>query len=352
MTDPPGHLCVVLLSGLGDVVHGLPVVNALRDTYPKLRVTWVAEPMPAEFLRDHPAIDRLIVYHRRDGIRGIRRLRSDLKAGDPIDTTINLNVYFKSVWPTLLSGAPRRVGFDRARSFELVWLSANERLPARPRRHTADMFLEFAEHLGAETREPEWRIVFNENERRDQAEFFRRFQGMPVATVIPASASHKKDWMPERWAAVIDSLAADFGFRVVIAGGPGEREQKIAQEIVARSSAQVTVAMGDAVRRLAWVIEGSSLVLAPDTGPVHVARALNVPVIGIFGHTNPWRVGPWRAFEDLWVDHYTDAAAGPDPSNRTPKWNVMESITSAEVLTRVQHAVSRYRAGRVAPVTG
>ena len=301
--------------------------------------------MPAPLLRGHPSIDEVIVYPRSDGLAGVRKLRNRLRGVAPIDTTINFNVYFKSVWPTLLSRAPRRIGFDRSRAFEGVWLAANERIAPNKRAHTADMFIEFATHFGTQVSEPEWRLNFTGEELSDQTGFFRRFEGKPVATVIPASASHKKDWLPARWAEVVDSLASDFGYQVVMAGGPGEREQAIGREIIAAVSTPVEWAMGDSVRRLAWILGGSSVVVAPDTGPVHIARSLHTPVIGIYGHTNPWRVGPWRAFDDLWVDHYTDAAVGPDPSNRTPKWDVMPTITSREVLERVQHAVSIYGAG-------
>jgi heptosyltransferase I len=96
------------------------------------------------------------------------------------------------------------------------------------------------------------------------------------------------------------------------------------------------------VRRLAWILDKSNLLVAPDTGPVHVARALGTPVVSLFAHTNPWRVGPWRAYEDLWVDHYTDPGEEPDPSNRTPKWDQMQTIAVAEVLERIQTAVDKY----------
>ena len=86
------------------------------------------------------------------------------------------------------------------------------------------------------------------------------------------------------------------------------------------------------------------MVIAPDTGPVHIARALEVPVIGLYGHTNPWRVGPWRKYEDLWVDAYTDPGEAPDPSNFTPKLERMERITAAEVLERVERARAAHTA--------
>ena len=341
--ERPRHICIVLLTGLGDVVHGLPVVNAIRDSDPLVRITWVVEPMPAGLLLGHDSIDRVIVFHRRDGIRGIRQLARDLHQGEPIDVVLNFNVYLKSIFPTLLSRARRRIGFDRGRSFDGVWLASNERLQPRARAHTADMFLEFAEHLGITVPTPEWRIEFDGGERSEQSRFFQEFQGRPTATLVPSSATIKKDWLVERWAEVADSLASDFGFEVVVAGGPGEREQRIAHEIIERSSARIHWALGDSVRRLAWILDKSNLLVAPDTGPVHIARALGTPVVSLFAHTNPWRVGPWRAYEDLWVDHYTERGMEPDPSNRTPKWDQMQTIAVPEVLDRVQTAVDKYR---------
>jgi heptosyltransferase I len=346
MTAPlqvePRHVCIVLLSGIGDVVHGLPVANALRDRYPAMRVTWVAEPAPAEILRFHRSIDNIVVYRREDGLAGILRLREQLRSLGPFDLTLNFNIYLKSIWPTLLSRAPRRIGFDRGRSNEGVWLVSNERLPPRRRAHTADMFLEFAEHLGLAIQSAEWRIEFTGEERTSQRDFIERSGGKPIATVIPASATHKKDWIPARWAEVVDVLSNRYGFHVVLAGGPGEREGRIAREIADTAKAPVEWAMQDSVRRLMWIIDASRIVVAPDTGPVHIARSLNVPVIGIYGHTNPWRVGPWRAFDDLWVDHYTDPVTGPDPSNRKPKWNVMDTIEAGEVIEKIQLAMDRY----------
>ena len=343
------RICIVLLTGLGDVIHGLPLVNALRDHDPEARITWVVEPMPAPALHPHPSIDEVVVYRKWDGVRGVLALAKAL-SGRRFDLTLNLNVYTKSVWPTLLSRAPVRVGFDRARSFEGVWLASNRHLPPTPRAHTQEMFLQFLDVLGVPRPEPlEWRIPFTDDELRAQAEFFRAFDGRPVAALVPASAQRKKDWLPERYAAVADTLEGDFGFRTVLVGGPGEREGAIAREISRRAATPPAWAMGDGIRRLMWTLAGCDLVVAPDTGPVHIARAFGVPVVGLYGRTNPWRVGPFRAFEDLWVDRYTDPGHPPDSSLWDPRDGRMEQITVDDVLERVQRAVDRYSAGRTRP---
>lgn len=336
------RICIVLLTGLGDVVMGLPVVNALKRHIPDVHITWVAEPMPAGVLRGHLSVDRIVVYEKRRRVRGILDLRERLKDDESFDLTLNLNYYFKSVWPTLLSAAPRRVGFDWVRSRDATWFAATEHLDPRPRSHTVDMFLEFLDHLGVPREPVEWRLELTEQERREQTAFIESFDGRPVAALVPATANPRKDWMPDRFARVAERLQEDFGYRVMLVGGPGERESRIARQITAAARTEPVWALGDGVRRLVWLLEGCNIVIAPDTGPVHIARALDVPVIGLYGHTNPWRVGPYRRFEELWIDEYTEPDEKPDPSRFDPKQERMERIHPEDVLQKVELARAKY----------
>jgi heptosyltransferase I len=338
---PGSRICVVLLTGIGDVVHGLPIVNALKAHDGSCHITWVAEPAPAEVVRHHAAVDEVLVYEKRRGWRGVRDLWRQM-GQRRFDITLNFHIYFKSIWPTLGSRAPLRVGFGAERSRDGVWLTLNDHLPARPRAHTQDMFLEFLDHLDVPRGEITWNLRFTPAERAAQQAFFARFDGRPVAAVVPASAMPRKDWSAAGFAEVVDGLVDDFGFQVMLVGGPTEYERRIAREISARAARPPVWAMGDGVRRMMWLVAGSDLVISPDTGPAHVARAAGVPVIGLFGHTNPWRLGPYRACEDLWVDAYTDPGQPADPSRAEPKSGRMEQISAAAVLERVQRAVSRW----------
>ena len=117
----------------------------------------------------------------------------------------------------------------------------------------------------------------------------------------------------------------------------------MARAVGAAARVKPTWAMGDGVRRVAWILERCALALAPDTGPLHIARALGVPVVGLYGHTNPWRVGPYRAYQDLWIDRYTPSGAAPDPSSfDPPPDDRMALITAADVLEKVDVAIDRY----------
>ena len=94
------------------------------------------------------------------------------------------------------------------------------------------------------------------------------------------------------------------------------------------------------IARLIWLIGSSRLLIAPDTGPVHIARALEVPVVGLFGHTNPWRVGPYRKYAHLWIDRYTEPGEAPDPGNATPRLGRMEQISTDDVMQKVSLTLS------------
>jgi heptosyltransferase I len=349
---PADRVCVSLLSGLGDVANALPLVNALVRDRPTRRITWVTEPMPAQLLRPHPAVAEVVVFHRRRGWRGVLELRREL-ARRRFDVVLNLNLHFKGVWPTLLSRAPLRLGFGPDRARDGMWLASNRRLPAGPRRHSVDIFLEFAEALGVEDRSVEWRIPLTREERGARDAFLAPLDGRPLAAIVPATSLASRDWSADRYARVADALQEELGFRVVLVGGPGARETALAREITARTARPPIWGMGDGVRRLVWLLSAMDLVIAPDTGPVHVARALEVPVIGLYGTTNPWRAGPYRRYQDLWVDAYTDPGAEPDPFAAEPRFGRMERITVEDVLERVELGVRRYlperRGGEVAP---
>ena len=338
-----GSIAIVLLTGLGDVVHGLPIVNALKRVHPGCRITWIVEPMPAGILDPHPAIDRVVVFRKKDGWAGVRRLARDL-TGERFDLTLNFNIYFKSIFPTALTRAPHRLGFDRGRARDGVWLFANHHLRPGPRRHTQDLFLEFLDVLGVPAAPLEWRLTLTEEERDERQRFFAPLAGRSVVGIVPASANPKKDWPVERYVALVDALASELRAHIVLIGGPGARETAIARRIVDEAAVEPVWALGNGVRRLLWLIGGCDAIVAPDTGPVHIARALDVPVVGLYGHTNPWRVGPYRKYEDLWIDAYNEPDATPDASVADPRHGRMERITVEAVLERVVRALA-YRRG-------
>jgi heptosyltransferase I len=257
--------------------------------------------------------------------------------------TLNVQRYFKSVWPTVFSGARVKVGLPTSKTRDGVSAFNTHAVEDGPWKHTQDLFLDFRWALGVPRDAPvSWDIALSANEIATRDAFFGDLDGRPAASLVVASANPAKDWPARRYAQLADALATDFGFQVLLLGGPTRREREAVTTVLDHSRTGPFDGLGDSVRRLMGLVSRSSLVVAPDTGPLHIAHALGVPVIGLFAHTNPWRVGPYRDFHDLVVDRYTEPGAEPDPSGYLPKDARMDTITLEDVLEKVEVARSRY----------
>ncbi len=342
MSSSP-RVCMVLLSGIGDVVHGLPVAKAIKAQHPNAEILWVAEPAPAQVLENHPAVDRVVVYQKRAGWRGLRELWRELR-GTRFNLTLNMQRYAKSVPPTLFSRAPRRVGLPPSKTRDGIRFIHTECLPEGPWKHTQDLFLDFLPAIGIERPgEVQWDITFSESEEVAASNYFEQFDdGMPLVGLVLATANRRKDWPAERYVGLADALEKELGFRVLLLGGPSDLEGAVAAHIVHEGLGNPQPALGDSVRELMWKVRGCDLVISPDTGPLHVAHAMGVPVIGLFGHTNPWRLGPYNRYRDLFIDRYTDDDQEASPIHYDPKYGRMERISVRDVMEKVQWAIDHY----------
>ena len=332
---------IVLLSGIGDVVHGLALANDLKRARPDLRVLWVAEPAPARVLECHPAVDEIVVFRKDRGFAGVREMAATLR-GRPCDVTLNAQRYFKGVVATVATGAPVRVGLPRSKTRDGTSLFNTHHLPDGPWVHTQDLLLGYRAALGLPADAPvEWGITFSDEERAEQHAYFATLADGPVAGLVLATANPKKDWPTERWAPLADGLA-DLGYRVLLVGGPSQSERAAADAVLASARVPPVNGLSDSVRRMMWMVDGVDLLVSADTGPLHLAHAVGTPVIGLFGHSNPARVGPWRRYRDLVIDRWTEPGADPDPSGYEPKLGRMEQVEVADVLMHVERARAVY----------
>lgn len=360
---PPAELCIVMLSALGDAVHVLPVVNALKRAWPETRITWLIQPVPFRLVRDHEAVDRFVVFHRRKGLRAWRSFRDAARAlrrrsdeevdggadgaswsgsgGGRFDLLLALQVYAKAGLLTALTPADVKLGFDRARARDLNWLVTNDRIPPHPVQHVQDQYLEFLEYLGVDPEPVEWNVPIPDEDRVAQAAFFDGLD-RPAAAIVVGTSRPEKNWAPEHYARVLDALESDFGMRPVIVGGPSAVERELADAILARTGADVVDTLGDDLRRLVWTLDGASLVLSPDTGPLHLARALDSPVVGLYGYTNPKRYGPYRKYEELVVDGYARHPGEDYAPSMEYRPDGMDRVTVPAVLEKVALARDRY----------
>lgn len=338
---PLRRVCIVMMSAAGDVVHVLPVLHALKRHAPGVNVTWVLQPGPATLVEGHPLVDRVVIFERGRGRRAFADVRRTLRAEPPFDVVLVMQDYLKAGIIGTFPRSPVRLGFDRARARDLTWLLTNRHLPPRPVRHMQDQFLEFAEALGAPAEPLAWDIGPYAHERAWRREFYAALD-RPAAALVIATSKPEKDWPPERWAEVVDALHERHGLQPVLVGGRSERELAAERVIMERARHTPVSALGSGLRRLVGILDGAALAIAPDTGPLHIAVALNRPVISMLGYTNPKRSGPYRRFLDLMIDAYGDPGENYPASTETRPGRMLR-ITVADVLAKVELWSRSYR---------
>ena len=333
------RICIVMMSAAGDAVHTLPVVNALKRHRPHCHITWILQPAPATLVQGHRAVDEILLFDRSRGWRAFEDMHRTL-AARTFDLVINLQVYFKAGIVTSFVRAPEKLGFDRARARDFNWLFTNRKIPPHPNQHVQDQYFEFLRALDVAVEPVEWHLGPWPDERSWQREFFATFERR-AAPIIVATSKPEKDWYPERWAEVADALWHDFDLEPVLVGGRSNRELHAERLIRERARRPPRSALGSGLRKLTAILDGSAVALAPDTGPLHMAVALERPVISLMGYTNPKRTGPYRRYQDLIVDAYGDP--GEDyPVSMETRSGRMARIQVRDVLDRVDRWRQRY----------
>jgi heptosyltransferase I len=339
------EICIVMLSAIGDAVHVLPVANALKRAWPECRITWMVQPAAHALVAGHPAIDDFVVFRRRRGLgawRSFRDVAVELR-GRRFDLLLGLQVYLKAGLITGLARARVKLGFDVRRARDAQWLFTNARIPPHAPQHVQDQYFEFLEYLGVEPRPVTWGLTLTDGERAAKAAFFAKLD-RPACAVVVGTSRVEKNWTADRYARLLEEVESRHGLRPVLVGGPSGVERRIADQILADTGARVVDALGDDVRRLVWLIDGSALVVSPDTGPLHIARALDKPVVSLFGRTNPKRSGPYRAYQDLVVDGYAEYEGESYPLSATPR-DGMRRVTVEGVLAKIDLAMTKYVRG-------
>jgi heptosyltransferase I len=335
MHEAPRSLAVVLLSAIGDVVHGMPIVTSLKHAWPEARITWIIQPVAHALVEPHPDVDEFIIFDRSRGLKAFGEFRRAV-TGQQFDLVVALQVYFKAGLLTGLLESPRKLGFDRRRARDLNWLFTTERIPPHEPQHVQDQYFEFLEHLAVHPQR-RWRFQFDESELAARDRFFGEIE-RPVLAVVVATTKPEKNWIPERYARVLEIAEQDLGLQTVLVGSEHPAEVAAAHEVLSSTRARPIMALRNDLRRLAWILDGSAVLLSPDTGPLHVACALETPVVGLYGYTDPKRVGPYRGPRELVIDRFSKPGETvPSAELRTgnmARIEVEDVVEKLEIATR------------------
>lgn len=297
-------ILVLRLSAVGDVIRTLPAVKAIRKNFPSASITWILEESSKTFIESQPEIDEVILFPRRrwsEGIRSPRDWRRTIgEVRDFIqslrrkrfDVTLDFHGILKSGLLAFLSGSPRRVGFDRRSSKEGNFLFSNIKVNLRGERISRfEENFSLLKGMGLEV-QPEGYPLFIPEEDRQYVNLF--FNGLSPPLKHPSIAIHPgtspktpyKRWFPDRYALLADRLVAELKATVLFTWGPGELDSvKSIRKRMRESS--VLGPHTFSLTQLGEVYRHCDLYIGGDTGPMHIASLMGVPVVVIYGPTDP-----------------------------------------------------------------
>jgi 3-deoxy-D-manno-octulosonic-acid transferase/heptosyltransferase-1 len=296
------NILIVKLSAIGDVIHTLPSLAALRKHYPDAHITWVVEEMASDLVMDHPHLDRVLVSRRKGWIGDLRRGRlgdafkeiksflSELRAR-PYDLVIDFHGLLKSAVIVLLSGGNRKLGYESLQ--EGSGLFYNEKIPEDMDKHAVDRYLDFVRHLGVHVETPEFMLAIGpENETRVRAllDAGGIDPGDPFVAVSPQALWETKLWSDQKFAQLSERILQELNVPVVFTGGDASATEGIQSFMTLPS---VDLAGRTTLRDLACLFRQASLLVTTDSGPMHLAAAVETPVVALFGPTDPARTGPY-----------------------------------------------------------
>jgi heptosyltransferase I len=261
------------------------------------------------------------------------------------DVLLHMQLAFRSSLIARAVRAPVKVGFDRARARELQWLFTNRSTPARSREHVMDSFFGFAEALGVKDRVVSWDVPLPQ----DALEYAHKLipDARPTLVISPCSSHALRNWRAERYAAVADYAARQHGMRVILCGGPTPLERETGAAIEAAVQVPVINQIGrDTLPQMLALLSRATLLVAPDSGPAHMATMVRTPVVGLYAATNPARSGPYLS-RPWCVNAYADAARrsrgrAPERLPWTEKIEargVMDLISVGQVTAKLDQAL-------------
>jgi heptosyltransferase I len=335
----PESICVLRLSAIGDTCHALAVVRRLQDNWPDSRITWIIGKTEASLMAGITDIE-FIVFDKSRGRRAYKDVSAQL-AGRRFDVALCMHASLRANLLCRRIPANIRLGFDKARARDFQWLFTNRRIPAADGEHALEAMMAFSTAIGAGTRDLRWDIPLPESASEFPGQFLD--SGRPLVVLSPCSSQRSRNfrnWSVDNYAEIIQHLRQSYDCNVLLTGGNSETEQRYGTTLAGTGAVNL---MGKtSLQELLALIGVARLVICPDSGPAHMAAAVNTPVIALFATSNPDRTGPYLS-RHLTVNRYPDAVRKyldrePDElrwGQRVRDPDAMDLITIADVSSKI-----------------
>lgn len=334
-SSAPDSICILRLSAIGDVCNAVAVVQAIQRQWPETQITWITGKLEAQLIGDLSGVE-VIIFDKKQGWAAYKKLWAALK-GQRFDALLHMQYAFRANIATLGIKAKYKLGFDAQRSQDFQTLFTNKKVPSPAGFHVLDGMLAFAKYLGITNIEPKWLLTYSDADLAWAQSNLSSQQRNLV--IVPGASKAYKNWNAAGYADVINH-AQNLGWNVILAGSPAKVEVDLANQIEQQLTTPVTNLVGSSsLKQMLALLDKCDLVIAPDTGPAHMANAMNTPVIGLYAHHNPKRTGPY-CYQDYVVSAYEAAIkdeTGKKPSElswrtRVKDKSAMKRIHSEQVI--------------------
>lgn len=280
----------------------VPSLRVLQRNWPQAHITWVIGKAEHSLLGDIPGVE-FIVYDKKSGLKGMLALKRQLR-GRQFDILLHMQAAFRASVLSLFIPAKRRIGFDKERAKDFQQLFASEYIASNPKSHVAEGYLDFTRYLGAQDTTPEWNIPIPKADELEAQQLTATKQ--PYLLLSPCSSNRTRNWRNwsvDGYAAVIKYAYEKYGLHTVITGGNSDEEQHYGESLTRlHPEATLNLVGKTTLKTLLALVKHSQAVIAPDSGPVHMAVAFQKPAIGLYVTSDPARSGPWR--QNDWVINY------------------------------------------------
>ena len=304
LSSSPKNICLLRLSAIGDVTHMLPIVRTLQHYWPETKITWIIGRLEHQLVGDIEGIE-FIIFDKSLGWRAYKNLHQTLRKRR-FAICLHMQVSMRANMASLCIKAPIKLGFDKVRAKDYQWLFSNARIKAVERQHVLDGFFEFLSAIGLNHKRLRWDIPIPQEDMQWAASMVGERKVLVINPSSSQRANNWRNWPANRYAQLIYYAIRQYGMRIVLTGGSANNETQLAEDIVKDNIFNeqpcllddIQILVGKtSLKQLAAVMQQACAVIAPDTGPAHIANAVGVPVIGLYVSSNPKRTGPYASQE-------------------------------------------------------
>lgn len=350
-------LCILRLSAIGDVCHAVAMLSAILEQKAKqkqdIEITWVIGKIEHQLLKhltEHFHNLRFVVYDKSAGKQAKAAVKKALSDTE-FDALFVMQVALRANLLSRVIKAKKRIGFDKARAKEGHSFFINARIKPRQHAHVLEGFMGFAEAIGIDidsilNDKPFWHLPLIETDTHWLKEQLTGAGIKKYAVVSPAASKAERNWLPERYAELIEYIQQK-GLSVILCGGPSTLDLETSESILKLTDKVTLNLVGKTtLTQMLAVLNQAEVVIAPDTGPAHMATTQGTPVIGLYAHSNPRRTGPYLSIEqtasvydELALEQFGKPWQALPWGKRVKGKSLMQKISLETVIDRLNQVI-------------